>query len=154
MVKTKKKTFECEDCGKILRSARGLAGHMWFAHQKRYGVIPNLKEEIKLLQEEKGANPDSIKRIENIEDNVEELLAMVKDLVDMVKQIVELIPKQANPGNQGNPGKPGNPQDPGAEKKKTDEEEDDGLPDIITPFAKLLGIEIEEESDDDDSIFL
>ena len=147
MVKTKT-NYECEECGKQLKGKRALAGHRWFAHGKSGGEKGSLQDKIDLLEREKGTNSDTIERIEKIEGLVEKLVKAVSDLTKIMREfgdaVLKFTQKPANPGNPGNPDQV---------KKKTDEEEDDGLPDIITPFLDMLD-NLLGTTDDDDSIFL
>lgn len=93
MDKTKKK-FECEECGKLLKNARALAGHRWFAHGKRGGEKGSLYDNIRTLEREKGMNPDTIKRIEKIEKSVEEILDSLKKKAQPTRNPDEKQPKK------------------------------------------------------------
>ncbi|MBA7551955.1 hypothetical protein ES705_44506 [subsurface metagenome] len=164
MVKTKtKQKFTCPDCDKELKNAKALAGHLWFAHGRRAGEKASLYDNIKTLEREKGTNPDTIERIENIENIVGELVesetklvAMIKDLTGSVKRIIELIPKPANPGNPGKTEK----KDPDQVKKKTDKKKD-GFLGLSNLGRWLFGSDDDkndekesEKTDDDNSWFL
>ncbi|MBA7554899.1 hypothetical protein ES705_47538 [subsurface metagenome] len=163
MVKTKKK-FACPECDKELKNARSLAGHMWFAHNIRYGEKPNLRREIKKLENEPRITDDTKEKISDINEKLEEHETLLGDVLDLVrdtqKQMGELITlikgalvKPANPGGP-NPG----PEDPNPEEVKPDEEEDDGLPNFFGwLFGKKKKKDDEKESEktaDEKSWFL
>jgi len=155
MVKTKKR-FVCEDCEKELKNARALVGHMWFAHGRRVGEKTSLYDNIKTLEREKGTNPDTIERIEKIENIVGDVVKLMGQLVSGQERLTDLIKKSLESSNPGNPGNPG-------DKKKDKSDDDDELPDIITPILEwLFGSDKDksddekksEENDDDNSSFL
>ena len=140
MVKTKT-NYECEECGKILKNARALAGHLWFAHGKRAGEKASLYDNIKTLEREKGIDSDA-------SDKISEIKKTLDGVNEKIEQLLKKTQKE----------QPHNPDEKLPEKKeeieKKLEEEDDGLLDIITPLFKAVGIDISDKDDDDDSIFL
>jgi len=139
MVKAKIK-HKCEYCGKVLKNARALVGHMWFAHTKRAGEKASLKEDIALLEREKGINPDTVDKINDMHDLITTHQEILKEIVEALYKLIEFLDEQRKTIKQ-NPGQ-SNPD------QNTDEEEEE-LPDLITPILNLF-----KSADDDDSPFL
>lgn len=141
MVKTKK-GYECLECGKEMKNARSLAGHMWFAHNIRYGEKPNLRREIERLENEPRVSPDVNELIKQANIAQGELAEMMKDLLKMTREINELAHKK-NPGDLHIPEK----------KEEEPDDEDDGLPNLFGDDNRKK-IKKTDETDDDDSPFL
>lgn len=149
MVKTKTK-YECPECEKELKNARALAGHMWFAHNKRIGDKADLREEIKKLESEDRINADTSEKIRQISETL-------SDVNDKIEQLLKKT-QQEQPHNPDEKA-----EEKTEEKKKTDEEEDDE-DDIygLSAIARWLfgtkkkdkNKEPKKDDDDDDSIFL
>lgn len=149
MVKTKtKQKFICPECDKELKNAKAVAGHLWFAHGKRAGEKASLYDNVKTLEREKGTNPDTIERIEKIENLVEKLVKAVSELTKIMREFSDVVLKLAS--KPANPGNPGNPGDSNPKEVKPDESEDNGLPDIFSPVLKILGLGKKENKPDDD----
>lgn len=142
MVKTKER-YLCEHCGKELKNRKALAGHLWFAHQKRPGEKANLKEEIRKLESEPRVNPGVSEKIDEINNVQGELTEMMRELLTMMKQVVELTHKD----------NPGNPDPPEPKKEEKPDDEDDRLPNFFGDDDEKKS-EKTDESDDDKSWFL
>lgn len=167
MVKTKKReyktrpgVYDCEECGKHLETARALAGHMWFAHNIRYGERHNLRREIKELKNEPRVNPDvneAIKRliavVEKLMTESEEVMTRDRELMTKVEELITRIQETPEEKKEILVGK-GNPD----HESKEPDDDDDGLLD----FSDLFGgddddekkIKKTDEPDDDKSWFL
>lgn len=120
MVKTKKRLV-CPECGKELKNARSVAGHMWFAHGKRVGEKQGLHDKIDKLESEPKITDDIAEKIEDVREFVhtvnEELLSLLGDVVEQLKQIRGRLDK-LEPMNPGNPDKTEKKNPPGQKKKR------------------------------------
>lgn len=154
MVKTKKRLV-CPECGKELKNARSVAGHMWFAHGKRVGEKQGLHDKIEKLESEPRITPNLFERMDQIAEQEGEILDGVKTLLRKVEELLLGEEQTFAPGKaNANPGNPGSPGDPNPEEVKSDEEEDDGLPDFFSKKKKSDDEKKSEKADDDNSWLL
>lgn len=147
----KTKHLVCPECGKELKNARSVAGHMWFAHGKRVGEKQGLHDKIDKLKQQPKITDDIAEKIEgiyaflhNVEDDV---LKALQRITEATKSLAVRLDKleTANPGNPGGPEDP-NPEEvkPDGKEVKSDDEEDDGLPNF---FGKKKKSDDEKESE-------